>query len=98
MLQVSEQAAMALEAIRRSEEVPESHGTRLSPADDPGGDLAIRLEFVEETRERDQVAEQSGTEVYVDSELAEPLSDAVMDVEDSGEGLTFVFRSKAPEA
>lgn len=98
MLQVSERAATALEAIRHSEEVPESHDTRLSPASHPGGELAIRLEFVEETQEGDQVAEQAGTEVYVDSELAEPLSGAVMDVEDTGEGLTFVFRSKSPEA
>lgn len=98
MLQVSEQAAMALEAIRRSEEVPASHDTRLSPANDPSGDLAIRLEFVEEAQEEDQVAEQAGTEVYVDPQLAEPLSEAVMDVHDTDEGLAFVFRSASPEA
>lgn len=98
MMQVSEQAAMALEAIRRSEEIPESHGTRLSPAGAPGGDMAIRLEFVAETQEGDQVAEQSGTEVYVDSVLAEPLSGAVMDVQDTEEGLAFVFRTLPPEA
>lgn len=98
MLQVSEQAAMALEAIRRSEEIPETHGTRLSPASAPDGDMAIRLEFVEETGEGDQVAEQSGTEVYVDPELAEPLSEAVMDVQDTEEGLAFVFRSQPPGA
>ncbi|MBW3666765.1 MAG: hypothetical protein KY394_04130 [Actinobacteria bacterium] len=98
MLEVSEQAAVALEAIRRSEEIPESHGTRLSPARHPSGDLAIQLEFVEEAQEGDQVAEQAGTEVYVDPGLAEPLSGAVMDVEDTNEGLTFVFRSRSPEA
>jgi Fe-S cluster assembly iron-binding protein IscA len=92
MLQVSEQAAVALEAIRRSEGIPETHGTRLSPAPQPSGDLGIRLDFVEEAEERDQVAEQAGTEVYVDPALAEPLSDAVMDVQETNEGLTFVFR------
>jgi Fe-S cluster assembly iron-binding protein IscA len=93
MLQVSEKAAMALEAIRRSEEIPESHGTRLSQASQPSGDLAIRLEFVEDVSEEDQVTEHGGTEVHVAPALVEPLSEAVMDVEDSDEGLTFVFRS-----
>ena len=92
MLQVSEKAAMALEAIRRSEEVPESHGTRLSPASQPGGDLAIRLEFVEEVPEDDQVAEQGDTEVHVAPALVDPLSEAIMDVEDTEDGLSFVFR------
>lgn len=98
MLQVSEQAAVALEAIRRSEGIPESHGTRLAAAQQPDGDLAIRLHFVEEAEEGDQVAEQAGTEVYVDSALAEPLAEAVMDVQETNEGLTFVFRTSPAEA
>ncbi len=98
MLQVSERAAVALEAIRQSQGIPESHGMRLGAAQDPSGDLGIRLHFVEEAQEGDQVAEQAGTEVYIDSELAEPLSDTVMDVQDTEEGLTFVFRTQAPEA
>jgi Fe-S cluster assembly iron-binding protein IscA len=97
MLQVSEKAAVALETIRRSEGIPESHGTRLAATRDQSGDLAISLHFVEEAEEGDQVAEQAGTEVYVDSELAEPLSDSVMDVQNTEQGLTFVFRTQAPE-
>lgn len=93
MLQVSEKAAVALEAIRRSEEVPESHGTRLSQASHPSGGLAVRLDFVEEVQEDDQVTEQGETEVYVAPALVEPLSEAVMDVEDTEEGISFVFRS-----
>lgn len=98
MLQVSEKAAVALEAIRRNEEIPESHGARLGAARDQSGDLAIRLHFVEEAEEGDQVAEQAGTEVYIDPELAEPLSGTVMDVQNTEEGLTFVFRTQAEEA
>ena len=93
MLQVSEKAAMALEAIRRSEEIPDSHDTRLSQASHPDGEIAIRLDFVEDVEEGDHLAEQGGTEVYVDPALVEPLSGAVMDVEDTEEGLSFVFRS-----
>ncbi|MGH8947122.1 MAG: hypothetical protein ACRDVL_13370 [Acidimicrobiia bacterium] len=98
MLQVSEQAAVALEAIRRSEGIPESHGTRLVAASQPSGDLAIRLDFVEEAQEGDQVAEQAGTEIYVDPALAEPLAEAVMDVQETTEGLTFVFVTPGAEA
>lgn len=98
MLQVSENAAVALEAIRRSEGVPETHGTRLSAARHPSGDLAIQLEFVEEAEAGDEVTEQAGTEVYVDSELAEPLSDRVMEVQNTEEGLTFVFRAQPTDA
>lgn len=98
MLQMSEKAAVALETLRRSQEIPDSHDTRLSAARDPGGDLAIRLEFVEEAKDDDQVAEQAGTELFVDSGLAESLSNAVMDVEETEEGvMTFVFRTPSPE-
>lgn len=93
MLQLSDEAALALQAVRRSEEIPESHETRLSPSSHPDGDLAIRLEFVEEAQDSDQIAEQDGTEVFVDSALAEPLADAVMDVEETPDGLSFVFRA-----
>lgn len=98
MLQVSEKAAAALETIRRNEEIPESHNTRLGATRSPEGDLALRLHFVEEAEEGDQVAEQAGTELYVDSALAEPLSDSVMEVESTEEGLTFVFRNQTQES
>lgn len=95
MLKVSENAAAALESIRQSEGIPQAHGTRLTADQQPTGDIAIRLEFVENVPEEDQVAEQAGTEVYVDPQIAEPLADTVMDVQDSGEGLAFVFRPQA---
>lgn len=92
-MQLSEKAAVALEAVRKNQEIPESHETRLSPSSHPDGNLAIRLDFVEEAQETDQVAERAGTEVFVDSTLAEPLSDAVMDVDETPDGLSFVFRT-----
>ncbi len=92
MLEVSEKAAAALEDVRRNEGIPDSHGTRLTVGQQPGGDLVVRLEFVETPDEADQVTEQSGTEVYIDPELAEPLSSAVMDVTRGDEGVSFVFR------
>jgi Fe-S cluster assembly iron-binding protein IscA len=96
VLKLSENAAAALETIRQNRGIPEDHGTRLTGDQQPSGDLAVRLEFVEEVPEGDQVAEQAGTEVHVDPEIAEPLAEVVMDVEQSGEGLAFVFRPQVP--
>lgn len=92
MLQLSENAAAALETIRQSEGIPDGHDTRLTAERQATGDLAVRLEFVETAPEADHVAEKDGTEVYVDSLIVEPLADSVMDVQDSDQGLAFVFR------
>lgn len=92
-MQLSENAAMALKAIRENEGIPEEHDTRLAADQQDSGDLAVRLEFVEETQEEDEVAEQAGTEVYLDPKLAQPLADTTMDVQQTEEGLAFVFRS-----
>ena len=96
MLKLSENAAAALESIRQNEGIPEAHGARLTGDQKPSGDLEVRLEFVEEVPEDDHVAEQAGTEVHVDPAIAEPLAAAVMDVQQSGEGLAFVFRPQVP--
>ena len=94
MLELTESAAAALENIRRTEGIPESHGTRLTGGLRPGGDLEVRLEFVESPPEADEVTEQSGTEMFIDPEVAEPLAAAVMDVSRGDEGMSFVFRPK----
>ena len=96
MLKLSEKAAAALENIRQSQGIPEAHSTRLTADHQSTGDLALRLEFVEQIPEDDQVAERAGTEVYIDPEIAEPLGDTVMDVQDGDQGLAFVFRSQTP--
>lgn len=98
MLKLSENAAAALESIRRSEGVPEEHNTRLTAERQDTGDVAVRLEFVETAGEEDHVAEQAGTEVYVDPAIADPLAESVMDVQDSAEGLSFVFRPQETDA
>jgi Fe-S cluster assembly iron-binding protein IscA len=92
MLKLTQTAAVALESIRRSEGIPEDHGTRLTGDQQPTGDVAIRLEFVEEVPEEDLVTKQAGTEVFVDPDIADTLSDAVLDVQDREGNVSFVFR------
>ena len=94
MMELSENAAAALENLRESQGVPEDQGTRLTAERAQEGNLALRLEFVEDIPDTDQVIEQAGTEVHLDAKVAGPLEDAVMDVQDTEEGLAFVFRSQ----
>ena len=95
MLQLSENAAAALETIRASEGIPASHDTRLTAERGPNGDFVVRLEFVENATPEDGVAEQGATQVYVDPLIVDALSESVMDVHDGGDGLAFVFRPQA---
>ena len=95
MLKLSENAAAALENLKQAEGIPESHDPRLTGGEQPDGDIMVRLEFVDSRDDADEVAAQAGTEVLIDPQLAEPLADVVLDVEDSGEGLSFVFLPQA---
>jgi len=97
MLQLSENAAAALESIRESQGVPEDQDTRLTAEEGESGGLALRLEFVDEVPENDQVVEQAGTEIHLDEKVVQPLENTIMDVRDTDEGLAFVFRSQSPE-
>lgn len=92
MLRVSENAAAALENVRSTEGIPEPYGVRVSGGQQPSGGIVIHLDFVETPEDADQVIEQSGTEVYVAPEVAEPLSTAVMDVRQGEAGLELIFR------
>lgn len=96
MLQSSENAAAALESIRENQGIPEEQGTRLTADLTEENGLALRLEFVDEVPEEDQVVEQSGTEVHLDPRVVQPLKDTIMDVQDTEEGFAFVFRDTAP--
>jgi Fe-S cluster assembly iron-binding protein IscA len=96
MMELSENAAAALENLRESQGVPDDRGTRITAEQAQEGGLALRLEFVEEIPESDQVIEQAGTEVHLDEKVVGPLENVVMDVRDTDEGLAFVFRGQTP--
>lgn len=97
MLQLSENAAAALENIRANQGIPEDQETRLTADEGQSGGLALRLEFVEDVPDNDQVVENSGTEIHLDEKIVQPLENTIMDVRDTEEGLAFVFRSQTPE-
>lgn len=92
MLQVSRSAVAALEQARAAQQVPDSHGVRIFAEPDDSGQVAVSLGFSEEPADGDQVTEESGTEIYVAPELAEPLAESVVDLEDTPEGAQLVIK------
>ena len=97
MLQVSTSAVSVLEEARSAQDVPDSHGVRVFAQADETGQAALALAFTEEPLDGDEIIEQDGTPIFVAPELAEPLADSVLDVEDSPEGpqLTLVPQDAA---
>ena len=86
MLQVTESAVSVLRETRAAQEIPDSFGVRVFANADENGQATLALAFAEEPDEGDQVTEQDGTEIYVAPELAEPLADSKLDVEETPEG------------
>jgi len=97
LLQVSPSAATALEEARAAQEVPDTFGVRVFAQADESGEAALALAFSEEPIEGDQVTEQEGTQIYVAPELAEPLAESVLDVEDTPEGPQLTLVPQADE-
>ena len=86
MLKVSDSAVSVLEETRTAQEVPESYGVRVFANADESGQPTLALAFAEQPAEGDEVTQQHGTQVYVAPEVAEPLADSVLDVEQTPEG------------
>jgi len=93
-VQLTENAAAALENLREAQGIPEGRENRLTAEQGPSGGLALRLEFVDDVSEEDEVVEKAGTEIYLDPMVVTPLEKTLMDVETTEEGLSFVFRSE----
>lgn len=101
MLQVSQDAARLLDQTRSNQGIPENYGVRVFGQSDPQGRVQVHLAFTEQPEDGDHVIEQSGTEVYVAPEVAEPLEGALIDVEEQAGSSELVIRpqgEKAPPA
>lgn len=83
MLQISDGAVTVLDEARETQGVPETFGVRVFGQRDVEGRVQVHLAFTEEPEEGDHVIEESGTEIYLAPEVAEPLQTAVIDVEGS---------------
>ena len=92
MLQVSDSAAAVLQEARTAQDLPDTYGVRISGAATPAGELEVALGFEEGPNENDQVTEQAGTRIFVAPEVAEPLADTVLDLEDTPSGPQLAIR------
>ncbi|HMC52116.1 MAG TPA: hypothetical protein VKI64_05090 [Acidimicrobiales bacterium] len=96
MLKLTETAADRIEQVRRGQGLPDSFGVRVSGAAVPDGKVALQVAFSDGPVEGDQVAEQHGTQVFVAPDVAEPLTDAELDVESgAADGVQLVLRPQA---
>lgn len=86
MLQVTHSALAALGEARAAHGVPDSFGVRVFAQARENGQATLALAFAEQPAEGDQVIQQGNTEIYVAPDLAEPLSQSKLDVEDTQEG------------
>lgn len=92
MLKVSESAGAMLRQARSAQELPESFGVRVFGEPGEGGQLEVSLAFAEEPEAGDEVTEQEGTPVYVAPEVAAPLADSKLDLEQTPEGEGLVLK------
>lgn len=102
MLQITHDAAQLLTELRRGQDLPEDHGLRVfAESTEPAGEITIGLGFADAPGQGDQVTEQEGIKLFVAPELAEPLTDAAIDVTKADDGASrLVFRpqTETPEA
>lgn len=91
MLKLSRDAARILSDARTEASVPGSYGLRIfaEPTAD-GSNLAVA--FAPGPERGDQVTEQDGMPVFVAPDVAKPLDDAVLDVEQTDTGVSLVIK------
>ena len=96
MLRLTQAAAAELAEVRHAQGLPESFGLRVSGEPQSGGRMALQLAFAEVPAEDDQVSEQEGTRVFLAPEVADPLSEVAIDVEQTPEGTKLVLMPQEP--
>lgn len=96
MFQVTEAAAVQLAEARSDRGIPDSAGIRVFGEPQGGNQMALGLAFTEVPAEDDVVIQQHGTAVFIASEVAGPLDEITLDVEETSEGPKLVLTSAEP--
>jgi Fe-S cluster assembly iron-binding protein IscA len=82
MVRVSNTAVALFEETRRNQGIPESYGVRIFGEENQQGGVDIRLKFTDDPGLADQHVEEHGTQFFVAPEVAAPLEDSVIDVDE----------------
>jgi Fe-S cluster assembly iron-binding protein IscA len=94
MLQISPTAATVFRKILDQPDV-DAGAIRLVRAGDPGGELSISIEAVEEPAVSDHPVQAEGVTVVMAPELAPALEDAVLDARETDGGADLFLRAQA---
>lgn len=93
MLRMTTAAADALTATRTDAGAPDTYGVRFTAtAAQEGQGTRIGFEFVPSPQPNDGETEESGLKAYTSPEVAAIVGDAVVDVEQAGDGARLVMR------
>jgi iron-sulfur cluster assembly protein len=85
MLTLSSSAVDAVDTILQSPEIPDDAGLRI----DTAGESQFTIEIAPEPAPGDQVIEEGGARVFVDSEAAPMLDHAELDARREGDQVAF---------
>ncbi|MEU9824045.1 iron-sulfur cluster biosynthesis family protein [Micromonospora chersina] len=92
MLTMTENAIMVIRDLANQQDVAEAGGLRIA-ADTDAGSLSIEL--VEQPIQGDQVVDNQGARIFLDSDAAELLNDTSVDATVDDEGIVqFGFTEK----
>ncbi len=95
MLQVTDTAALAVKSFLEDERTQGSAlRLELSAPDDGSSSPAIRFTPVEAPAPGDVLAEAADVDIFVSSDLSDPLSDALLDARVTPEGTELVLRTQ----
>lgn len=92
-ISLTEKAALQVRKIRAENNIPETHGLRLSVKGGGCSGLSYVLGFDENPRDNDRVIECLGIRVFVDPKSVFYLSGTVLDFSDGLNGKGFVFNN-----
>lgn len=91
MLTLSPSAVEAVDHLLHTPEVPDDAGLRIKPA----GESQLTIEIAAEPAPGDQVIEEGGARVFVDSQAAPFLAEAQLDARTEGDQVAFGLISTA---
>ena len=85
MLTLSESAVEAVDRMLHTPEIPDDAGMRIRPV----GESQLTIELASEPAPGDQVVEEGGARVFVDSEAAPVLENVELDSRMEGDQVAF---------
>ncbi|HWD08401.1 MAG TPA: hypothetical protein VHA57_04820 [Actinomycetota bacterium] len=91
MIELTKGAANLLTEVRSANNIPESYGLRFYNKAGEDGSSAVAIAFAQAPAQGDEVITEMQLPVYVASDVANEISDAVLDVEGDAGAQRFVI-------